>query len=321
MRKSYYLQLENLKNQFQISNSRQGSPEIARNHETVGMSPSKYGTSQRRFFNPRKWCNSPNHNSQTPRPRSKSKHFVIRSNSKMKQLSSIVSPKNGNSIGLANKSARYGKSLNQTSRLNFSKSKDLSRRKLDISKGKKSNQSGSCDTQQFFTLKQNLKEDSNPLTQQYKLTASYTNRSLKQRQMELNSTLRKSHNDPRSQSSRNIFQKSQGSVQSHFVSPNITSRENTKAQVLRPCTPLDLKNHIKMIYRHKNYVKNFNSTKKDIERARLKKHQYNESAYRSTIKDVKTVRSKLYVSRKKIIEKNTSYIIQQKLQVKNTLFQ
>ena len=78
----------------------------------------------------------------------------------------------------------------------------------------------------------------------------------------------------------------------------------------RPATPIELKNHIKMIFKHQDYVNQYKSTKKDIERARLKKHDHVQSAYINTINDVKYIRKKLYNSRRKIIEKNTSYIVQ-----------
>ena len=71
-----------------------------------------------------------------------------------------------------------------------------------------------------------------------------------------------------------------------------------------------------MIHRHNTYLKSYKITKKDIERARQKKHEHNHTDFLDTIKDVKSVREDLYNSRKKIIEKNTSYIIQQKLQVR-----
>lgn len=81
----------------------------------------------------------------------------------------------------------FYRNLNKTSRLDFSKSKDYSRRnnsRINTTSSKKSSANSP-------SLSKNSKPDSSHLMQQYKLKACYTNRSLKEKQLELNSTLRK----------------------------------------------------------------------------------------------------------------------------------
>jgi hypothetical protein len=82
--------------------------------------------------------------------------------------------------------------LNKSSKLDFTKTKDLSRRTLNSSSKNLDNidtdrtfkSKGVTESNEFENYVDSLDHqsvDSNPLIQDYKLTASYTNRTLKQK--------------------------------------------------------------------------------------------------------------------------------------------
>lgn len=122
----------------------------------------------------------------------------------------------------------------------------------------------------------------NPLIQDYDLKACYTprgiqskffNESISNRIM----TQQSHHNDLKDLSLQFSPRKSY-SKQTHPGEPQLTDRQSS----VRPITPSEVKNKFKVEFRHSNFLRSFQSTKKQIEKIRVKKFNYQESVFAQT---------------------------------------